>query len=243
MAENEKVETAGILAKQRQAAGLVNLQDLFDGLRQSQKLIGQKTMKLMQKNFTPEKIQQMTKKEPTPEFYSGAFAKYDVVVEEGLLTDSQKQTQFVQLTALKSMGVNIPDSLIIKNSALQNRKELEEYLNQEAQKAAQVQQQHEQLQLQEIQVANNAITAKADSDKALAAERTNKISLDAAINAERLSRAEEDRTAGVLNLIKAVKELESIDIETLMKKVEILKLIESGQEADEKSSAPVAASA
>lgn len=243
MAENEKVETAGILAKQRQAAGLVNLQDIFDGLRQSQKLLGQKTMKLMQLNFTPEKIKEMTKKEPTPEFYSGIFAKYDVVVEEGLLTDSQKQTQFVQLTALKTLGVNIPDSLIIKNSALQNRKDLEEYLNQEAQKQAQVQQQHEQLQLQEIEVANNAINAKAEADKSLAAERTNKISLDAAINAERLSRAEEDRTAGVLNLIKAVKELESIDIETLMKKVEILKLIESGQEADEKSSAPVAASA
>lgn len=241
MAENDKVETAGVLAKQRQAAGLVNLQDIFDGLRQSQKILGEKTMKMMQKNFTPEKIKQMTKKDPTPEFFSGQFSKYDVVVEEGLLTDTQKQTQFIQLTALKSLGVSIPDSLIIKNSSLQNRKDLEDYLKQQADEAAKVQKQHEQLQLQEIQVANNAINAKAASDEALAAERTNKISLDAALSAERISRAEEDRTAGVLNLIKAVKELESIDIETLMRKVEILKLIESGQEVDEKKSTPVAA--
>jgi hypothetical protein len=241
--ENDKVETAGILAKQRQAAGLVNLQDIFDGLRQSQKILGQKTMKLIQKNFTPEKIRQMTKKEPTPEFYSGQFAKYEIVIEEGLLTDTQKQTQFIQAAALKTMGVDIPDSIIVKNSALQDRKEIEQYMQQKAQEQSRVQQQHEQLQLQEIQVANNAINAKAESDLSLAAERTNKISLDAAINAERLSRAEEDRTAGVLNLIKAVKELESIDIETLMRKVEILKLIESGQEADEKKSAPVEAQA
>ena len=241
--ENEKVETSGILGKQRQAAGLINLQDIFDGLRHSQKLLGQKTMKLIQKNFTPEKVKQMTKKDPTPEFFSGQFSKYDIVVEEGLLTDTQKQTQFIQAAALKQMGIDIPDSVIVKNSALQDRKEIEGYMQQKAQQQAETQQKHEQLQLQEIQVANNAINAKAESDQALAAERTNKISLDAAINAERLSRAEEDRTAGVLNLIKAVKELESIDIETLMKKVEILKLIESGQEADEQSSAPVEAKA
>ena len=33
MAENDKIETAGILSKMRQSAGLINLQDLFDGLR------------------------------------------------------------------------------------------------------------------------------------------------------------------------------------------------------------------
>jgi hypothetical protein len=35
MAENDKIETAGMLAKMRQAAGLVNLQDIFDGLRET----------------------------------------------------------------------------------------------------------------------------------------------------------------------------------------------------------------
>jgi len=54
MAENDKIETAGILAKMRQAAGLVNLQDIFDGLRDSQKLLGRKVLKLI-KPIIPQK--------------------------------------------------------------------------------------------------------------------------------------------------------------------------------------------
>ena len=59
--------------------------------------------------------------------------------------------------------------------------------------------------------------------------------LDQALNAERISRAEEDRTAGVLNLIKAVKELEGMDIEALIKKVQLLQSIELHQAAKEET--------
>jgi hypothetical protein len=241
MAENDKVETAGILAKMRQQAGLIPLEPIFDGLRESSRLLGEKTWKMIQANYSAEKIQKITKKTPTPEFYSKSFTQYDVVVEEGVLTDTQKQTQFVQLNALRAMGINIPESLIIKNSGLQDRRELEQMLAQQAQQQAESQQKAEQLQMQELAVANQAIIAKSHSDEALAAERLNKIQLDAALSAERISRAEEDRTAGVLNLIKAVKEIEGLDVETLMRKVEILKTIESGQKEGEKSSSPVEA--
>lgn len=226
MAENDKIETAGILSKMRQSAGLVNLQDLFDGLRDSQRLLGKKVLKLMQANYTPEKIKLITKKEPTPEFYSKAFSKYDIVVEEGILTDTQRQTQFTQLMALKASGVAIPDHLIIKNSNLHNKKELEQMLAAQAQQAQQMQQMAAQVQVQKA-------AAETESDKALAAERINKIQLDAALSAERISRAEEDRTAGVLNLIKAVKELEGIDIENLRSKLAFLKELEGKQGEEE----------
>ncbi len=97
------------------------------------------------------------------------------------------------------------------------------------------------LELQKQEVMSHSINAKAESDKALAAERLNKIQLDAALSAERISRAEEDRTAGVLNLIKAVKEIEGLDVDALLKKVQILKTIEMGQMAQEQQSAPAAA--
>lgn len=233
MAENEKIETAGVLAKMRQSAGLINLQDLFDGLRESQKLLGQKTLKLIQKNYTPEKIKLITKKDATPEFYSGAFSRYDVVVEEGLLTDTQRQTQFVQLMALKQIGIQIPDDLIIKNSNLENKNELVQALQAQQKAAADAQQQQMQLQMQQLATSTRAIDAKAESDRALAAERVNKVGLDAAINAERISRSEEERTAGVLNLIKAAKELHGMDISQLREKVEILEVLEGGQKAKE----------
>lgn len=237
MADNDKVETAGILSKMRQSAGLVNLQDLFDGLRESQKILGQKTLKLIQKNYTPEKISLISKKDPTSEFYSGSFAKYDVVVEEGVLTDTQKQAQFVQLAALKGMGVLPPEGnvLLIKNSNLRDKKELTDVMEQQARAAQQMQQQQTELQMQELAIANQVAVSKSESDQALAAERLNKIQLDAALSAERISRAEEDRTAGLLNLIKAVKELEGIDLNQLTQKINILKALEGNQANEEKA--------
>lgn len=236
MAEADKPEVAGILSKMRQAAGLINLQDIFDGLRESQKLLGQKTLKLIQNNYTPEKIKLITKKEPTPEFYSKTFAQYNVVVEEGVLTDTQRQSQFDTLSSLKMMGVNIPDELIVKNSTLHGKDELFAIMDAQA-KAAQAQLKAQaDAQLQQQQVVTNSLGAKAESDRALAAERINKVSLDAALSAERISRAEEDRTAGVLNLIKAVKELESIDVDTLLKKLQLLREIEGGQSQKEEAS-------
>lgn len=235
MAENDKIETAGVLSKMRQSAGLVNLQDLFDGLRESQKLLGKKVLKLMQMNYTPEKIQLITKKRTTDEFFSKTFAKYDIVVEEGLLTDTQQQSEFIQRAALRSMGVQITDEELIDASDLHDKKKIRDRIAGQAQKAQQVEQLQTQMALQNQAVVTHSLGAKAQSDEALAAERVAKIQLDQALNAERISRAEEDRSAGVLNLIKAVKELETMDLDGLMKKLQILQQLEMGQAVKEEA--------
>lgn len=235
MAENDKIETAGILSKMRQAAGLVNLQDIFDNLRESQKLLGRKVLKLVQLNYTPEKVKLITKKQPTPEFYSKTFSKYDIQIDEGMLTDTQKQSEFVQLTALKAMGVQISDEELIDASNLHNKKKIKERIAAQNQAAQQQEQMQIQLAMQNQQVLTDAAESKALSDRALAAERTAKIQLDQALNAERISRAEEDRTAGVLNLVKAVKELDSIDIEQLTQKLQLLMQLEGHQMAKERA--------
>jgi len=215
----------------RQSAGLINLQDLFDGLRESQKLLGRKVLKLIQKNYTPEKVKLITKKEPTPEFYSRIFSQYDVVVEEGVLTDTQRQSQFTQMAALKAMGVQFTDEEIVDASNLLDKKKYKERLAAQQQQAAQMQQMATTLEMQRA-------AAETESDKALAAERINKIQLDAALSAERISRAEEDRTAGVLNLVKAVKELEGIDLSLLAQKISLLKSLEGEQVEKEHANAP-----
>lgn len=243
MAENDKVETAGVLSKMRQSAGLVNLQDLFDGLRNSQKLLGEKCLALIQLNYTPEKIKLITKKDPTPEFYSGSFSRYDVVVEEGVLTDTQRQTQFTQLLALKQMGLLPPegDALIIKNSSLHNKKELQEAVESTQKQAQAVQQAQMQQQMEQQAVVTHSLNAKADSDHALAQERIAKISTDHAMNVERLERAEQERNAGILNLVKALKELEGMDVKLLADRIHLLKEISGASELEpaQQTSQPV----
>lgn len=230
MAENDKIETAGILAKMRQSAGIVNLQDLFDGLRESQKFASRKALKLIQLNYTPEKIELILKKKPTSEFYNQSFLKYDISVEEGILTDTQQETEFIQLSALKMTGVQITDEELIDASNLHNKKKIKDRIASQTQAQQQQQQQQVQQQMQQQQVVTQSLDAKSKSDQALAAERLAKIQLDQALNAERIARAEEDKTAGILNLIKAVKELEGIDINNLAAKIALLREMETQQE-------------
>jgi hypothetical protein len=223
MPENEKVETAAILAKMRQSAGLVSLRGLFDGLGTSQKILSKKVLKLIQKNYTPEKIRLITKKEPTAEFYSQAFSRYDVVVEEGILTDTQRQAQFTQLLALQGMGFNIPQSLIIEKSNLQNKKELNEILDAEADQQNQAMQEQQEKEQELLRMQAIATEAKAKADQGLAMERMNKIGLDQALSAERIQRAETDRTGAELNFVKALKELEEMDLNSIAQKIAMLK--------------------
>lgn len=235
MAENEKIETAGILSKMRQSAGLVNLQDLFDGLRESQKILGRKVLKLIQMNYTPEKIKLITKRDPTPEFYSKTFAKYDCTIEEGVLTDTQRQSQFIQMSALRGMGVQFTDEELVDSSNLHDKKKYKDRLAAQQKAQSDQLQMQQQLEMEKIATVSNTYNAKAESDRALAAERLAKVGLDQALNAERLSRAEEERQAGVLNMIKALKELDGMDLDHLMKKVQILQGIELGQQAKEEA--------
>lgn len=225
MPENEKVETAAILAKMRQAAGLISLRGVFDNLAESQKILGQKVMKMMQVNYSPEKVRLITKKEVTPEFYSKQFARYDVIVEEGLLTNTQKQTEFMQLATLKQMGMPIPDSLIVQKSSLHCRPELNEILDAQAKQEQEAMQRRMEIEDQQLAMTTEGIEAKAKSDQALAMERMNKIHLDEAISAERVQRSEEESTAALLNMAKLLKELEGMDLAPLMSKLEMLKSV------------------
>lgn len=228
MAENENVETAAVLSKMRAEAGWLPMAHIFEGLRESEELIGEKVLKLMQLNYTAEKIQLITKKQPTPEFFSKNFAKYNVVIEEGVLTDTQRQSQFIQVNALRQMGVQFTDAQIVEASNLHDKKKYMEGLQAQAQSQQQQQQIAAQVQME-------AITSKTDSDKALAAERLNKIQLDAALSAERIARADEDRTGGLLNLIKAVKELDGINLDNLQRKLALLREIEASQSSQEEA--------
>lgn len=216
-------EKAGILSMLRQGAGLTTLQVLFDQLDMTQKLAGSLIMDLVRNNFTPKKIEQILGRQPSEEFYTKLFPEYNCSVEEGTLTINQKQMQFQQLLSMREMGVNIPESILIDTAPIQNKKELIEAI--EAQNKAQEEQSQAQLQqqMQSQEVLNQTLMAKAESDHALAQERINKIGLDAALNVERLQRAQEERDQGTLAKIKAVKELETMDISHLEQLINLYK--------------------
>jgi hypothetical protein len=222
----DQSDQTGVLAHLRQAAGITTLQTIFDQFDQSQVQLGQIFLDVIVNNFTPGKIEKILNKPPTEEFYHRAFQKYNCAVEEGMLTTSQRQMQFSQLVQLRQLGIDVPAEAFVEASTIQRKQKYIDSL--EAQAKAQQEQQEIQFQqqTQEQEIVTQSLAAKAESDRALAAERLNKVQLDAALNAERLQRAEEEKMRATLEVVKAIKELEGIDINHISQLVTVFKVLQ-----------------
>jgi hypothetical protein len=218
-------DKAGILSMLRQGAGLTTLQCLFDNLDQSQKLLGEITLRLIQQNWTPGKVKRIIGEEPTEQFYNRAFSKYDCVIEEGLNTSTQRQLQFTTLMQLKEMQIPVPTDLLIQTSTLQNKGELIEAIKQQEEQAAQQQQQQSQAEIMVLKAQIKDLEARAMANEGLGYERASRVSENQALAVERIAAAQKDREEGSLDRVKAIKEISTMDLEQLKKGLEILKLL------------------
>jgi len=230
-------DKSGILSMLRQGAGLTTLQVLFDQLDYSQKLLGRITISLMQNNFSPGKMKRITGEEPTPQFYNKAFGKYDAAVEEGLNTSTQRQMQFKQLLALREVGIPVPTDLLLKSSTLQNKKELVDAIGNQEQSKNQMQMMQLELALKEQQAKIKDLESRAEANAGLGLERASRVVENRALAVERLAESEKDKELGTLHQIKAMKELESMDLnhlERLFQMTEAIKSHESASEQEEK---------
>ena len=215
-------DKAGILSMLRQGAGLTTLQGLFDNLDLSLKLIGKTAISLIQKNFSSAKVKKIIEEDPMPQFYNQAFGRYDASVEDGVNTSTQKQMQFQQLMYLKEAGIAIPDRMLIDTLTVQNKSELiqaiEEQNQQEQQMAMQQQQDVAQLQQAQANLAN----ARAQADVGLAEERLSRVPENRALAIERIAQANENDENALYNKMRAIKELEEMDLNKLSKMIDVL---------------------
>jgi hypothetical protein len=226
-------DKAGILSMLRQGAGLTTLQKLFDQLDYSQKLLGSLMLKIVQTNFAPGKVKRILEQEPSPQFYNKNFGTYDVAVEEGLNTTTQRQMEFAQLLHLREVGVPIPDDLLLNAATVQNKKELRERIIQNNQQQQQQQQMQTQATVEEIKARTNLANARAEADSGLGQERVSRIQENYAMAGERKAQAERDHEAALLDRVKALKELENIDIMQLEKLLALARTLQPPQQGVE----------
>lgn len=218
--------TSGIETMLRQGAGLITLQPLFDQLDMSQKLLGELHFEIIQNNWTPGKVKQIINEEPVPEFYNRVFSKYDVVIEEGLNTSTQRQMQFAQLLQMREMGVPVSPEQLLKASTLQNKDELIEAISQAEQAQAQQAQEQQAVQIEVLKAQIKDLEAKAMANEGLGMERASRIHENRALAVERIAEAERARDAASLDKIKAAKELAEIDLSQLERALNIIKMIQ-----------------
>jgi hypothetical protein len=223
-------DKAGILSMIRQGAALTTLQGLFDNLDFAQKLLGKIHIQMIQQSFTPGKIQRILGEQPSEQFYNRSFGQYDAIVEEASLTSTQRQLALKQAVFLREMGVAIPSSYFIENMQIPEKDKLiKEIQATEEVQQSQAKELHD-ITIKQMQIDNETKLSYSDGQKALAAERMNKTRMDVAVAAERLSRAESDRAKATLDLIKAGKEIQGMDIEHLERAVAIAQTIGQDEE-------------
>ena len=200
-------EISGTLAKVRSANGLTTLQDLFDKLALSQKMLGSKIITMIQKNWTADKVKRITNKEVTPEFYNSEFGKYDCVVKESMLTDTQKHMAYVQALQARQVGIPIPDSFIIDMLPIGNKEELKQAYEQEAEAEKLQKEKMDAQEEMQLKLQNSKIV----SDLSLADERRSRGAANIGLLRARTAESFENLSQAQLNQAKTASEIQSTD--------------------------------
>jgi hypothetical protein len=225
-------DKAGYLSMIRQGAGLTTLQTLFDQLDYSFKQVGSIVIELIQKNYTPGKIERIIGKKPTKEFYSKAFGKYDVVVEEGIDSSTQKAIEFQQLMSLEKMGVPIPKDSYIAATTVQGKKRLYENILLEEQKTKDEKELLFNLEVEDKKASTRDKNARAEANRGLGLERGSRVQENRALAVERIAKAQREKAQAVLEIEKGFKELKSLGLDNAHSGIELYGKIRESNAAD-----------
>lgn len=234
----EASDKSGFMMALRQKASLVGLQGLFDSLDRSQKLLSNICLAVIQANFTPGKVQRIIEDQPTPQFYNKAFGKYDCVVEAGLNTTTQRQMQFIQLLHLREVGVPIPTETLLEACTVQDKKKLLDTIKKQEEQQAQAQQAQLEAAIKEQEARTQLAQSRAVADQGLGLERLSRIQENKAMAVERQANAVREENVALLNLVKAIKELDTMDIEHIEKMVTMQHMIKQQEQVVKQEAQP-----
>jgi len=220
----------GVLMKLKMGAGLTGLRNIFDRLNQSQMYVGEIMSDLMLNNFGIGKIKNIIGEQPTeilqnvitPENQllkmANTMLKYNCAVEEGELTSSQRQLKFLQLVQMKQI---IPDSIddsdLLNASTIQGKSELVEKAKAKSENMQKMQEAQAQQAMQQQQMLNRSLEAKAQADFAGAEEKKATAVQKIALAKQETSQAVHQRAAAALDNAKALKEIDHMDDDKLIK--------------------------
>jgi len=220
-------DKSGILSMLRQGAGLTTLQTIFDKLDYSQRLYGKIRLQSIRKNFSKGKIRNILGHDADPRFWTSHSQKYSTAVEEGNYSTTQRQTELQQLLHFKQIGMNIADKSIIRAAFITNKREVIADMEEQTQAQAQQAQQEAQLQSRIDDAKITGIMAKARMDMAKVDEIE--------------SSAIHKQTQADLDMVKAMIELEDLDLNNFRNNLELAQYIKEVNKASQQQPAQVAA--
>lgn len=233
----ESGNESGVMMMLRQGAAVNNLQGVFDNLRYAQKHLSKKILKLIQ-TWTPEKVERILGRKPSDQFYSKDFIKYDISIQEGPLTDTQKQMHFRQMVDVYQLtggpGVSpITPSMLAKAAPLQGKSEYLAEIQKNEEMLSKQGQEQQQVQMQVLEGQMENLKASSVEKMAGAKERFTRAIANTGLETERAARAVDNRASAALDRVKAMKELASFDDERLLKYLSLVRLMEEANRIQE----------
>jgi hypothetical protein len=224
-------DKSGILSMLRQGAGLTTLQTIFDKLDYSQRLYGKIRLQGIRKNFSKGKIRNILGHEADPRFWTSHSQKYAITVEEGNYSATQRQMELQQLLHFKQLGMQIADKSILRAAFITNKRQviadMEEQMEQQNQQQQAQSQQQEKMDNAKIM----GMFAKAKAD--IAKEQDLQASTQ-----ERFAKIEDlhagalhKQTQADLDTVKAMIELEDLDLANFRQNLELAEYIKGVNKA------------
>jgi len=212
----------------KQAANLLPFQKYFDQWDYALKLVGERLLQIVLYNWNVEKVAMLIGEEPTPHFYSRIFAKYQTVVEEGLLTATQKNLQAQQMMDINAAFGRevIPASMIIKDMNIQGKAQIMQMLQDQEQQTMHKQQQAEHVQHLLEDAKLKELYSKATVNVASAKERYGRFESNVGLLEERISEISKNRALATKSKMEAIEKMMDViakygEIETALKAAEI----------------------
>lgn len=206
------------LASARQGAGINSLQTIFSNADQAMCQLGRIFGNFHKCNTLPYKVRQITGMEPTDSFYLGIFPEYNVVVEQGLLTESQREREATILLQLMDKGFKgiSPDEvidLLNLTNGVRIKQQMAEAAQAEQQAAEQQTEQELQLKMPKEEAQTNYFNAAAEASMATAQERISRIMENQGLAQKNFATAIAEQEKALLDHVKAVAQIEEIDLQ------------------------------
>jgi len=214
----------------KQAANLLPFQKYFDQWDHCLKLVGERLLQIALHNWNEEKVALLIGEEPSPHFFSRIFAKYQTVVEEGLLTPTQKNMQAQQMLDINSaFGREVlPPSMIIKDMNIQGKAEILQFLKQQEEQQAEIQSQATNVQHLFEEAKLKELYSKAVSNIARAREDNSRSESNLGLYEERLSMIERNRAlslkekqAALTSLLENIQKFGEIETDHQQAKLDL----------------------
>lgn len=193
----------------KQAANLMIFQKFFDQWDCSDKLLGEKMLKIALNNWEAEKISLYIGEEPTPFFYSKIFTEFQIVVEESDLTPTQQNLQAQNMLDINSAFQRevFPPSMIIPKLNITGKGEIIPFLQQQEQQAQQMQQEQQIVQHMAEDAKIKELYSRATNNIAMARERHGRSEADIGLFEERLSEITHNRAMATKAKMEALEKL------------------------------------